>query len=52
MTVGAKIDRAPSTTVVLELVARCRHVTGGMEVDLTPLPNTTDVFFSLPRTLP
>ena len=30
---GAKIDRAPSTTVVLELVERCRYVTGGMEFD-------------------
>ena len=28
-----------------ELVERCRHVTGGMELDLTPLPSTTDVSF-------
>ena len=28
-----------------ELVAQCRHVTGGMEFDLTPLPSTTDVSF-------
>ena len=42
---GAKIDRAPSTTVVLELVERCRYVTGGMEFELAPLPSSTDVFF-------
>ena len=42
---GAKIDRAPSTTVVFELVERCRYVTGGMEFDLTPLPSTADVSF-------
>ena len=42
---GAKIDRAPSTTVVLELVERCRYVTGGMEFELAPLPSTTDVSF-------
>ena len=29
-----------------ELVGRCRYVTGGMEFDLTPLPNTTDVSFA------
>ena len=27
------------------MVERCRYVTGGMEVDLTPLPGTTDVSF-------
>ena len=43
---GAKIDRAPSTTVVLELVERCRYVTGGMEFELAPLPSTTDVSFA------
>ena len=29
----------------IELVERCRYVTGGMEFDLTPLPSTTDVSF-------
>ena len=28
-----------------ELNERCRHVTGGMEFDLTPLPSTADVTF-------
>ena len=28
-----------------EVVARCRYLTGGMELDLTPLPSTTDVSF-------
>ena len=28
-----------------ELVERCRYVTGGMEIDLTPLSTTTDVSF-------
>jgi len=28
-----------------ELVERCRYVTGGMKIDLTPLPSTTDVSF-------
>ena len=42
---GAKINRAPSTTVVFEVVDHCRYVTGGMEFDLTPLLSTTDVSF-------
>ena len=42
---GAKIDRAPSTTVVFELVERCRYVTEDMKFDLTPLPSTTEVSF-------
>ena len=29
-----------------ELVEHCRYVTGGMEIDLTPLPSTTDVSFA------
>ena len=28
-----------------EVVERCRYVTGGTELDLTPLPSTTDVSF-------
>ena len=28
-----------------EVVERCRYVTGGMELDLTPLPSTADVSF-------
>ena len=28
-----------------EVIERCRYVTGGMEIDLTPLPRTTDVSF-------
>ena len=28
-----------------EVVGRCRYVTGGVELDLTPLPSTTDVSF-------
>ena len=29
-----------------ELVEWCRYATGGMEIDLTPLPSTTDVSFA------
>ena len=29
-----------------ELVERCRYVTEGMEIDLAPLPRTTDVSFA------
>ena len=29
-----------------ELVEHCRYVTGGMEIDLTPLPSTNEVFFA------
>ena len=29
----------------VEVVERCKYVTGGMEFDLTPLPRTTDVSF-------